>query len=121
MKWIGLIAVILASSAFAAEYTTVTVEGIDSPVLVQITGMQVKIPVQCEEKFCDSADTDCDGVLDNTCPGLAYNVCKDGSIVESYMDAALTGFCIQEQAVDVVYCDEGVLVVSPSVCVERPE
>lgn len=118
MKWIGFIAALLASSAFAAEYTAVTVEGIDEPVLVQITGMQVKIPAQCKAKFCDSADVDCDGVLDNTCPGLTYDVCKDGSVVDSYMDAALTGFCIQERKVEPVICEDDVLVVSPTVCVE---
>ena len=116
MKGMVLAAVLLASSAFAAEYTAVTVEGINEPVLVQITGMQVKIPAQCKAKFCDSADVDCDGVLDNTCPGLTYDVCKDGSVVESYMDAALTGFCIQAKTVDVISCDDDVLVVSPTVC-----
>lgn len=118
MKGMVLAAVFLAGSALAVEYTAVTVEGIDRPVMVEITHMQVKIPAQCEARFCDSADVDCDGVLDNTCPGLAYDVCKDGSVVASYMDAALTGFCIQEKTVDVISCDDDVLVVSPSVCVE---
>ena len=124
MKWIVMALALVSGGLSAAQYTEVEVEGLNKTIKVEITGMQVKVPLQCEEKFCDSADTDCDGVLDNTCTGLMYNVCKDGSVVDAYMDAALSGFCVgrSEPAAppsEVVYCDEGKLVVSPAVCVER--
>lgn len=102
----------IATSA-EPEYTTVTLQNQET-VEVQIKTMEVYVPKQCAPRYCDSADDNCDGVLDTICPGLLYDVCTDGSIVDSYIDAALTGFCIQaqqneEEAED---CDE--LVVSPS-------
>jgi hypothetical protein len=104
---------LMSLPVMAQQYTTVTVEGFATPLKVEIKGMQVAIPVQCDEKFCESDDLNCDGVLDQTCPGLEYDICTDGSIVESYIEAAFTGFCVEEVEVEELVC--GGLVISPSI------
>ena len=65
--------------------------------------------------FRKRADNNCDGVLDQSCPGLEYDICKDGGIVDAYMKAAFTGQCVKEPEPEI--CDQNRLVVSPSICI----
>ncbi len=106
----GCVYVLTASSAQAQ--TVVTLPN-GATILVNIQAMAVSIPPQCEIKFCDSDDLDCDGVLDQGCPGLEYDVCVDGSISDSYREAAYSGFCITPVVHE---CVPGELVISPSNC-----
>lgn len=100
----------LALTSAPASASKVTVTNNGAVLNLDVISMEVHVPPQCETKYCDSADTNCDGVLDEACPGLEYNVCKDGSIVKSYMDAALTGFCLEDKPEP--QCDG--LVISPA-------
>ena len=70
------------------------------PVKLQIQGLQLidDSAQACDVYYCDSADTDCDGVLDEVCPGLEYK-CAPGGITDAYMEAAFTGQCT-DQTVD---------------------
>ena len=107
-----LISLLLVSPAVLGQ-TVATVNG-KHEVIVTVNKMDVTVEKQCKEKFCDSADEDCDGVLDTVCPGLTYDVCVDGSVVDSYIEAALTGFCLEADQGDVdPDCTGQVLVVGP--------
>ena len=111
LKWYIVLLVAFGFGASPAlTQTTVTLQT-GQTVEVMVETMQIYVPPQCKPKFCDSADIDCDGTLDTVCPGLTYNVCVDGSIVDAYIESALTGFCIQPEPEP----ECGGLVVSPAV------
>ena len=71
----------------------------------------------CEQTFCDQFDTDCDGVLDQQCPGLEYDICEQGGIVAAYINAAFTGQCVAEPQKDCA--PPGTIAVSPTVACEE--
>jgi len=79
-------------------------------------------PPKCENPLeFDPQDTNSDGILDEGCPGLAYDPCHYGaSIVKAYMQAAYTGFCLPDEPEPEpeppTDCGGGVLVISPTVC-----
>ena len=89
----------------------------DETYKIDVQSIHAEVHRACERVFCDAGDTDCDGVLDDYCPGLTYDVCEQGSIVASYIQAAFTGFCYsQEPEVDGDECNFDGLSVSPGGC-----
>ena len=95
-----------AASGYAAALTPVTLST-GQTVMVEVQTMTVHIPKQCQPQYCESDDLDCDGILDQSCPGLEYDICVAGSVVDAYVQAAFTGQCVNEPQ-----CGE--LVVSPA-------
>lgn len=91
--------------------TLVTVNGKHQGTVIVET-MTIKTVPQCQPKYCDSDDVDCDGIVDQGCPGLPYDVCVDGSIGDAYREAAFSGACIQPEPPE--NCDD--LTVSPNRC-----
>ena len=97
----SLFIALLAVCGFALAQTQITVPGLKDPVLVDVVTMTVEIPLQCQknERDCAPADSDCDGVIDDGCPGLSYNACVAGDYVTAYIDASETGYCNEPKEV----------------------
>ena len=116
MKNVFFIVLALACGSIAAMQSSAQVILLDDQEFdVRIKGLELTTEPICAPDFCEAGDTDCDGILDEGCPGLVYDPCEYGSIIWAYVEAAFTGQCAQDDDPEPVDCSDD-LVVSPSVC-----
>ena len=124
MKYlIATIILTLLSTAVAAKVTKVDIENLRKEGIT-ITGIQFEVgspEPECEVKYYSQWDVSRDGVFDQLCVGLEYDVCDINGESEAYFEFSVKGgVCKPAEPVEpVVYCDEQVIVVSPTICVER--
>lgn len=122
MKYlIAALVLTLFSTGVAAKVTKVDIENLRNAGIT-ITGIQFEVgKPECEVKYYSQWDVSRNGVFDELCVGLEYDVCDiDGESVAYFEFSAKGGVCKPAVPVEpVVYCDENKIVVSPSVCVER--
>jgi hypothetical protein len=99
---------LLAVALSFAEPVTITADDLAKSG-VYVTGFVVESgPVVCELEFCDPFDKNCDGVLDETCPGLTYDICSPTGVADAYQELQQAGKTCESLLVDP--CDADTIV-----------
>jgi hypothetical protein len=106
----GLALILLAMTETRAQ--VVIDERADDELIIKSVELGTVAP-RCQVYYCDGNDRDCDGVLDQVCVGLEYDICRFGSVVYAFMRASYSGFCDGSRPLE---CTETGLIVSPSNC-----